>query len=319
MPTAVTVNVGDPISAPGGHIPPGTTMNLGNWAISPNEQYVLVMQYDGNFVLYEVDGTPPQPNSSFLGYALWATATFDASPPATQARFDAGGDLGVYAQNGATLWNSLTEGCNPTFLAVQDDGNLVLYAAGGTPWSTDTFAKLSSYLPTIAPGSVGRFDGKLTVWHNLDVNGDNGAPPTVSALNEVQLTIAGGYDCYIPRFGESPIAGSGQISFSLTVTPATCTVSCSVTGVWGPFSYEQSGTWNPPTDDEPLLCNFSDGTQLQLSTFDGGGAWYPGVQFQFLGNENMNLCFENMGANNATLPADARAAEPRERRPAEVA
>src|SRR5262249_40488188 len=103
-PIIVTVPVTDPVTAPGGNIPPGTTFQQGQWAISPNSLYVLVLQFDGNLVLYQVMGAPPSPNSTFAGCALWATSTSTGATFAVQTD----GNLVVYDSNSTPIWASNT-------------------------------------------------------------------------------------------------------------------------------------------------------------------------------------------------------------------
>jgi hypothetical protein len=323
MTTPVTIAVGTQIDAPAGEIPPGTTMRQGDWAISANQLYVLVMQGDGNLVLYEVSGAPPQPDSTFLGYALWATATNDPQNPGQVFDIDQDGNLAVLGPASQTLWQSDTAGCDPQYLALQTDGNLVLYDTDDDAvWATGTYAKLAEYLPTLVQGCTGRFDGKLTAWHNLDNVGDDGAVPTVTTLSGNQLVITGGYDVDVPQFGNPPIAGTGSITLALSVTPSTCTVSCSVTGAW-PYRVDLvdvAGTWSPPSDEQDfILCNLDGGIQLQLSAFGSSAAWYQGVQFQILGNQSGNYCFENMSGTGAARPAAEARQDPVRARLAEPA
>jgi hypothetical protein len=80
---------------------------------SPNGRYSFIMQPDGNLVLY--DG----PNS------IWQSHTFGA--PAAYIQLMINGNLGMYSNTGALLWQSRTFGIAPNGqLVIQDDGNLVL-------------------------------------------------------------------------------------------------------------------------------------------------------------------------------------------------
>jgi hypothetical protein len=123
-----TVPVGTQIPAPNGQLPPGTTMQMQNeWAISTDQEYVLIAQSDGNLVLYEVIGQPPTPNGSFVGKFLWATFTNDQDAAYFVVETD--GNLEVYNQSGDSIWASNTVGDIPVYLAIQTDGNLALYVA----------------------------------------------------------------------------------------------------------------------------------------------------------------------------------------------
>ena len=132
----VTVNVGTQISAPNGQLTPGTIMQMQNqWAISTDQEYVLIAQSDGNLVLYEVIGQPPTPNGSFVGKPLWATQTNGKSAATFKVQTD--GNLVVYDKSNKALWASNTAGKIPVYLAIQTDGNLVLYIATAA-WASNT-------------------------------------------------------------------------------------------------------------------------------------------------------------------------------------
>ncbi len=87
--------------------------------------YDLTLQTDGNLVLYEG------------AKALWASETVGSG--ATVATMQDDGNFVVYAGTTA-VWNSATEGAGcGTYLAVQTDGNMVIYDASGTAiWDTGT-------------------------------------------------------------------------------------------------------------------------------------------------------------------------------------
>ncbi len=91
---------------------------------SSNGEYRLVMQGDGNLVIYGP------------GAALWATGTNGGSDRTLAMQGD--GNLVIYNGAGQALWNTATGGTPGTSLALQDDGNLVLYAPGGAIWSRIT-------------------------------------------------------------------------------------------------------------------------------------------------------------------------------------
>ena len=93
---------------------------------SPNGQYSLVCQSDGNLVLYD--------NSTDLAY--WASQT--AGKSVSQCLMQSDGNLVVYGNSGA-VWNSGTFGHSGAYLSVQNDRNVVIYAANGQAlWATST-------------------------------------------------------------------------------------------------------------------------------------------------------------------------------------
>jgi outer membrane protein assembly factor BamB len=49
------------------------------------------------------------------------------------------GNLVLYSAGGDAVWASNTVGNDGAYLVLQDDGNLVIYAADGSPlWATNT-------------------------------------------------------------------------------------------------------------------------------------------------------------------------------------
>ena len=93
---------------------------------SPNGQYRLTYQADGNLVLYDDVNQVP----------LWGTNTRGRS--AGQALLQTDGNFVVSGSSGEVHWTSGTAGNPRAYLAVQNDGNLVIYRADGRPvWGRD--------------------------------------------------------------------------------------------------------------------------------------------------------------------------------------
>lgn len=56
------------------------------------------------------------------------------------------GNLVLYRKTGVPVWNSVTNGLGESTLHIQEDGNMVIYnSTGGTTWSSDTSLGLSHY------------------------------------------------------------------------------------------------------------------------------------------------------------------------------
>ena len=95
---------------------------------SCNGDYSLIMQGDGNLVLYQ--GST----------ALWASNT--AGSAADEAIMQGDGNLVLYTSSGTPVWASNTAGNDGAYLEVQNDGNVVIYSASGSAlWSTGTAGK----------------------------------------------------------------------------------------------------------------------------------------------------------------------------------
>ncbi len=100
-----------------------------NTIISPNGTTELVMQTDGNLVVYH------------NGLATWTTpSSVIGSGSNNQLIMQSDGNLVIYSGPNLTnpVWSTGTSGSN-LYLAVQDDGNVVIYnQSGQAMWSTGT-------------------------------------------------------------------------------------------------------------------------------------------------------------------------------------
>ena len=110
---------GDTLSA-------GEVLFKGDYLISNNGVYSLIMQEDGNLVLYLKGATK----------ALWASGT--AGRVVWKCTMQSDGNLVIY-QDYNPIWKSHTQGHPGAKLILQDDGNAVIYSLEGVPiWSTHT-------------------------------------------------------------------------------------------------------------------------------------------------------------------------------------
>lgn len=121
-------------------IPSGTILNQGDSYTSPNGNYTLVMQGDGNLVLYPKGGG-----------ATWAANTADSEQKngdgGQVAVLQSDGNLQVIDAKNNVLWQSNTAATKSepnagATLSVQNDGNVVLYRTTAyndlNIWSTNT-------------------------------------------------------------------------------------------------------------------------------------------------------------------------------------
>ena len=108
----------------------GQKMYAGQYLVSGNVQYALILQSDGNLVLYH--GTGP----------LWASNT--AGKGASYLAMQSDGNLVLYTSSGKPVWASNTAGKGGSYAVVQSDGNFVTYINGGGPtWASNTGGKTS--------------------------------------------------------------------------------------------------------------------------------------------------------------------------------
>jgi hypothetical protein len=114
------------------------TLSEGHQINSPSDSYSLRMQTDGNLVEYR--GSTD----------VWATGTTGSG---NYLRLGADGNLAVYANGGAVLWQTNNEGFagSPTF-DVQNDGNLVLYGSAGAYWGGRTSSLADQSDNTLSAG-----------------------------------------------------------------------------------------------------------------------------------------------------------------------
>jgi hypothetical protein len=105
---------------------PAQQLTAGQTLTSADRSHRLVVQGDGNVVVYGPDGR-----------ARWSTGTW--SRPGNTLRMQPDGNLVVYDSGTFPVWSSGTWGNADARLLLQDDGNLVLYAANGRAlWSYRT-------------------------------------------------------------------------------------------------------------------------------------------------------------------------------------
>jgi hypothetical protein len=101
------------------------SLTAGQSRVSADGRFTLVMQGDGNLVLY------------WAGHgALWATGTNGSG--ATIATMQGDGNLVLYNASGSAKWSSHTYGHAGAGLTVQSDGNVVIYQNSTALWSSKT-------------------------------------------------------------------------------------------------------------------------------------------------------------------------------------
>ena len=110
----------------------GDTLRPGEWLVkgqalySNNGYYRLVMQTDGNLVLYVGSGY----------HALWSSGTYGQQVTGVVMQTD--GNLVIYNTSRKPIWSSNTWGNPGSYLVVQNDGNVVIYRPTCPIWATNT-------------------------------------------------------------------------------------------------------------------------------------------------------------------------------------
>lgn len=110
----------------GVRLTPGMALRTDDYLLSGDGRFQLIMQGDGNLVLYQ---TSPR-------RALWASNTGGAG---NWAVLQTDGNFVVYTASGAPRWATATDRKPVRDLVMQNDGNLVIYQTDGRAvWASNT-------------------------------------------------------------------------------------------------------------------------------------------------------------------------------------
>jgi hypothetical protein len=153
-------------------------LNVNDTLVPDNNTTTLIMQGDGNLVLYRNDGHVP----------LWASST--AGEPVIRAVMQADGNFVCYDAAGKAYWATGTS-TPGSFIVLQDDGNLVVYDSSDHPlWASNT---VQSWNPMVADtgdqhlatghwmhswasvASDGLISGHTRTWCTIDLAGFHGS------------------------------------------------------------------------------------------------------------------------------------------------
>ena len=123
-----SLNVTSPVSARNAantSLAKGNNLMSQQYLLSPDMNDVLILQGDGNLVLYD----------SFR--AIWSSGT--AGSKATRLTLQNDGNLVLYTASGKVVWHTETAGSDASSLKLQTDGNLVLYnPSNAARWNSNT-------------------------------------------------------------------------------------------------------------------------------------------------------------------------------------
>jgi LasA protease len=162
---------------------PPNTLCANQQLTSPSGQYSLVMQQDGNLVLYSERFSPTR--------ALWSSGTFNN--PGVYVAMQGDGNLVVYGTSGRALWNSGTFNHPGAHLALQDDGNLVVYGPDNTPlWNAGTNNLLSNPSFEQLPGAPGWGRNANAGNENIQAYGDASRAHDGVGFLEANTSVVGG-------------------------------------------------------------------------------------------------------------------------------
>jgi hypothetical protein len=116
----------------------GQKLEKGGSLTSLNGAYTLILQDDGNLVLYARE------------QAVWSTDTDGQDVVRAEVQTD--GNFVLYTPD-KPVWHTDTKGRKDVKLVLQDDRNLVLYTTNGPAWSSKTDTQEPPPLPAAEPAA----------------------------------------------------------------------------------------------------------------------------------------------------------------------
>lgn len=131
---------------------PGQSLAPGQSLKSDNQLYTLILQTDGNVVLY---------NPRFL--PLWSTQTGGAVQPGVFV-MQTDGNLVLYDVGWQARWTTGTANNPGAFLRVQNDGNLVIYRSGSQSETAENAVWASGSVEQ--PGGLNAQAQEILTLHN---------------------------------------------------------------------------------------------------------------------------------------------------------
>jgi hypothetical protein len=163
----------------------GQQLNINDRLVSPNGIYTLLMQTDGNLVLYQ--------DAIDVSTAYWATNTWalPANERPTSALIQVDAHFVLYDANGVARWASGTWGPGyvAPYVALEDDGNLIIYHDGTRPlWASGGVGGTGAipargYLPAPATGDLNSAIDSLGRMPRVVAGSTDLAPPTQASVD----------------------------------------------------------------------------------------------------------------------------------------
>ncbi|WP_155632096.1 protease pro-enzyme activation domain-containing protein [Burkholderia vietnamiensis] len=232
----------------GGVINEGTTLKPGQIVYSASKSHELVMQYDGNLVLYNTTN----------GAAVWNSRTHGNA--GAYAVFQTDGNFVVYGASGNALWYSATGGTSyGQSLVVQDDGNMVIYRSYVPVFFTSTTT--SGYTNSTSGPAI--WNGGVTLSSGQSFTSGNGANVLVMQGDGNLVLLRQG----VPQWSSGTYNHPG--AFAVMQTDGNLVVYSST---WVPLWYSRTGGYPGAATYVQDDGNVVTYTQLpRWSTNTGGG------------------------------------------------
>lgn len=122
----------------GSQLAAGQSLMPGTELLSPSGNYGLLMQWDGNLVMYS---GPPGSQSARWGnapYPMWSLGTY--GQPGNYLTMQRDGNLVVYSTAGRAVWSTRSWGTGSSnVFRMQDDSNMVVYNGARPIWWSGTW------------------------------------------------------------------------------------------------------------------------------------------------------------------------------------
>jgi hypothetical protein len=154
-------------------------LNVNDQLVPQNGTTHLLMQGDGNLVLYRNDNGRP----------LWASNTWNL--PVTHAIMQGDGNFVCYSADGHPYYATGTDSHPGAWIVLQDDGNLVVYSASNNPlWASGTVQNWDPFTTDTGDvhvgtgnwmhswasmASTGLISGHTRTWCTVDLRGFTGS------------------------------------------------------------------------------------------------------------------------------------------------
>lgn len=107
-------------------LPSEGRLNPNDDVVSNNGRFQLILQSDGNLVLYDTAGGRK---------SIWSSGT--QGKAVNNCILQSDGNLVIYGFANP-VWSSGTQGHPNSYLRVQNDGNVAIYPMGDALWATHT-------------------------------------------------------------------------------------------------------------------------------------------------------------------------------------
>lgn len=239
----------------------GGFLRQGDYLTSLNGLFHVIMQTDGNLVVYHGSGPDNQ-----IGNAVWASNTF-TTPCFLVVNGD--GNLCIYKGTGPNdnqgfVWGLNGQNRQPfdeklnwgTVAVMQEDGNFVVYTPHGVMWGDDVVPVISSFealltydlasrkitdtnSPDQVPLEVDNYnDSDVTQTRILTFQKGTTKTASWSATNSIKVGVSAKFGGGIPAIGISEVTISSEFSHSYTWGETESTqdsISAQIPVTAGPF------------------------------------------------------------------------------------